>query len=87
LELGQWDEILIGSELFALKCFLLTTFVTILYFHSEFSELKGILSKISGIDEENIQYTKVSQFSFNQFPLVRPTRHAALHENLSGALI
>lgn len=26
---------------------------------SEYSELKGILSKLSGVDEENIMYTKV----------------------------
>jgi hypothetical protein len=35
-------------------------FLTILH-PTEFSELKGILSKLSGIDEENIMYTKVGE--------------------------
>lgn len=28
---------------------------------TEYSELKGILSKLSGVEEENIQYTKVRE--------------------------
>jgi hypothetical protein len=51
---------------------------------AEYSELKSILSKISGIDEENIQYTKVSRFSFeliSSSPLYLIHNVAALHEN------
>ena len=56
LELGQFDEITIGSK--SNSC--LTIMILKLIFLSEFSELKKVFAKLSGIAEENISYTKAS---------------------------